>query len=140
MTWEVLPDGTRRSADSRFRKIDDQRYGFDVTRHDPALPLVIDPGLEWSTFLGGSGQDPIGGVRAATRRHGRRVRRHLVELAGLRVAGQQGAFPDTTTAPASSGSTPMAPRWVRDLHRRVAFPASLPRTGHERGGGGGLRR
>ncbi len=65
VTWEVLPDGSRRSAESRFRKIDDQRYGFIVTRHDPALPLVIDPGLQWSTFLGGSGQDPIGGVRAA---------------------------------------------------------------------------
>ena len=65
VTWEVLPDGSRRSAESRFRKIDDQRYGFAVTRHDARLPLVIDPGLQWSTFLGGSGQDPIGGVRAA---------------------------------------------------------------------------
>jgi hypothetical protein len=64
-TWEVLPGGSRRNAASRFRKIDDERYGFEVTRHDPALPLVIDPGLEWSTFLGGSGSDPIGGVRAA---------------------------------------------------------------------------
>lgn len=26
---------------------------------------MIDPGLEWSTFLGGSGSDPIGGARAA---------------------------------------------------------------------------
>ena len=64
-TWEVLPGGARRDADSRFRKIDDERYGFEVTRHDPTLPLVIDPGLVWSTFLGGSGSDPIGGVRAA---------------------------------------------------------------------------
>jgi hypothetical protein len=64
-TWEVLPDGARRTADSRFRKIDDERYGFEVTRHDPTLPLVIDPGLVWSTFLGGSSQDPVGGVRTA---------------------------------------------------------------------------
>ncbi len=65
VTWEVLPDGTRQKAESRFRTIDDRRYGFEVARRDRTLPLVIDPGLEWSTFLGGSGSDPIGGVRAA---------------------------------------------------------------------------
>ena len=39
-----------------FRLIDDQRYGFEVD-HDLGLALVIDPGLEWSTFLGGNDDD-----------------------------------------------------------------------------------
>src|SRR5262249_41105147 len=59
-TWEELADGTRRPVASRFRKIDDHRYGFDVDGRDSSRPLVIDPGLIWSTFLGGSGSDFIG--------------------------------------------------------------------------------
>jgi hypothetical protein len=39
-----------------FRLIDDQRYGFEV-ENDLGLALVIDPGLEWSTFLGGNNFD-----------------------------------------------------------------------------------
>ena len=59
-SWHELPDGRRRFVPSRFRKIDDRRYGFEVDGRDPALPLVIDPGLVWSTFLGGGGPDFIG--------------------------------------------------------------------------------
>ena len=32
-------------------------YGFSVGRHDPARELVIDPGLAYSTFLGGASND-----------------------------------------------------------------------------------
>jgi len=60
VSWEELRDGRRRMVTSRFRKIDDQHYGFDVDGRDPTRPLVIDPGLVWSTFLGGSGPDFIG--------------------------------------------------------------------------------
>ena len=59
-SWEELPDGRRRMVASRFREIDEQRYGFEVDDRDPRWPLVIDPGLVWSTFLGGSGPDFIG--------------------------------------------------------------------------------
>ena len=64
-SWHELPDGRRRVVASRFRKIDDRRYGFEVDGRDPALPLVIDPGLVWSTFLGGSGPDFIGPAASA---------------------------------------------------------------------------
>ena len=60
VSWQVLPDGRRRTVPSRFRRIDAQRYGFEVDGRDPALPLVIDPGIVWSTFLGGSGPDFVG--------------------------------------------------------------------------------
>ena len=62
ITWEELPDGTTRRLESRFRKIDAQRYSFEVPGRDSSLPLVIDPGLEWSTFLGGSNREEVRGL------------------------------------------------------------------------------
>ena len=59
---EVLPSGSTRVVASAFRIIDAHRYGFEVPERNDALPLVIDPGLEWSTLLGGTGNDPVGGV------------------------------------------------------------------------------
>jgi hypothetical protein len=38
-------------------------YGFALgSSYDPRYPLVIDPGIEYSTFLGGSGNDRADGV------------------------------------------------------------------------------
>jgi hypothetical protein len=59
-TWEELPGGDKRFLVSAFKQIDSQRYGFAVSGRDPARALVIDPGLVWSTFLGGSGGDFLG--------------------------------------------------------------------------------
>jgi hypothetical protein len=53
-TWHALSGGERRPVECRYRKIDETRYGFEGKDLDPALALVIDPGLEWATFLGGS--------------------------------------------------------------------------------------
>ena len=60
VSWEELRGGRTRRVPSRFRRIDDKRYGFEVEGRDESRPLVIDPGLAWSTFLGGSGSDFIG--------------------------------------------------------------------------------
>jgi hypothetical protein len=64
-TWEVLPDGTKRSLECRFRILGAQRYGFVAPKRDRSLPLVIDPGLEWSTFVGGSFTDELTAVALA---------------------------------------------------------------------------
>lgn len=61
-TWEVLPGGAKRSIASRFRLIDTQRFGFEAPGRDPSLPLVVDPGLDWATFLGGSGDETVEGL------------------------------------------------------------------------------
>jgi hypothetical protein len=53
-TWEQLPGGKTRPLACRFRRIDARRYGFVAPGHDPAHPLVVDPGLEWGTYVGGS--------------------------------------------------------------------------------------
>jgi hypothetical protein len=64
-TWEQLPDGTTRPLAANFRIIDKERYGFDAPGRDAKLALVIDPGLEWSTFLGGGFPESVYGVQRA---------------------------------------------------------------------------
>jgi hypothetical protein len=96
VTWEEQPDGTMRRLESRFRKIDAQQYGFDVAGRDSSQPLVIDPGLEWSTFLGGSNREEINGLALARDGSGDVV-----------VAGSTWSN-DFPTAPAGSlGSSPL---------------------------------
>jgi len=62
VTWAVLPDGGKRALDCRYVVLDDQRYGFEFAQDVAGLPVVIDPGLEWSTFVGGTGVDFVGTV------------------------------------------------------------------------------
>ncbi|HXG67715.1 MAG TPA: hypothetical protein VNO70_21615, partial [Blastocatellia bacterium] len=65
LTWEELPTGERVPIPCHFRKVDARRYGFAAPRRDPARKLVIDPGLEWSTFLGGGGHEVVQGLALA---------------------------------------------------------------------------
>jgi len=57
MTWHELRTGERQPVDCSYRLLDETHFGFFVEELNPDLALVIDPGLEWSTFLGGSGDD-----------------------------------------------------------------------------------
>ncbi len=51
-------NGRRKEVAGKFALLDEQTYAFAITgEYDPAQPLVIDPQLEWSTYLGGSSQD-----------------------------------------------------------------------------------
>jgi len=44
-----------------FRIIDDRSYGFDISGpYDPTLPIILDPDLAWSSFLGGNDDDRLG--------------------------------------------------------------------------------
>ena len=56
--------GKRVPVDSRYAvKSGGNAYGFALgSSYDPRHPLVIDPGIEYSTFLGGSGSDRADGV------------------------------------------------------------------------------
>jgi hypothetical protein len=64
--WQERPDGTLEELDFSFRRIDKQRLGFEVPGRDPGLLLTIDPGLVWSTYLGGMGGGPsLGDVARA---------------------------------------------------------------------------
>ncbi|HXS93824.1 MAG TPA: hypothetical protein VN736_04410 [Candidatus Limnocylindrales bacterium] len=59
VAYETLPDGSRREVQSAYRLLDARDVAFSVGVHDPALPLAIDPVLDASTFLGGSGDDSV---------------------------------------------------------------------------------
>lgn len=49
--------GARVPVQSRFTLGTDGTYGFAVDAYDASQPLVIDPGLVYSTFLGGTSGD-----------------------------------------------------------------------------------
>jgi hypothetical protein len=49
-----LIGGKRVAVENRYKLEGNGGYGFAVGSYDPRYPLVIDPGLDYSTFLGGS--------------------------------------------------------------------------------------
>jgi MBG domain (YGX type)/Beta-propeller repeat/Bacterial Ig-like domain (group 3) len=56
----------RDRVEGRFVLLAENRVGFAIGAYDPALPLVIDPVLSYSSFLGGSGSDRGFGVAVDT--------------------------------------------------------------------------
>jgi len=53
-------DGARRELRGRYVLHGDHQAGFKLAGHDPSLPVVIDPVITYSTYLGGSGdENPI---------------------------------------------------------------------------------
>jgi hypothetical protein len=58
----LTKDGGKHFVDGRYLVRSDQTVGFKVASHDPAMPLVIDPVLAYSTYLGGNGTDSGNGI------------------------------------------------------------------------------
>jgi len=53
-------DGRETPLDSRFIvDAKTQTVGFQIARYDPQQPLVIDPGIVYSTYLSGSNLDVV---------------------------------------------------------------------------------
>ena len=50
-------NGQRIPVDGGYVVRDSTHVGFQMSHYDPSKPLVIDPVLEYSTYLGGSGTD-----------------------------------------------------------------------------------
>jgi hypothetical protein len=59
-----LIGGERVPVESRYKLLDGDggSYGFAVGAYDPRYPLVIDPGLDYSTYLGGTSFDDSSGI------------------------------------------------------------------------------
>ena len=53
-TWETESDGRVRDVACRFVLLATDRFGFEVPNWTGGTSLTIDPGLIWSTYLGGS--------------------------------------------------------------------------------------
>ncbi|MHC4320207.1 MAG: DUF7948 domain-containing protein, partial [Planctomycetota bacterium] len=64
IAWYELPTGERHPVESRFCTFDERTFGFEAPDLDSKHTLVIDPPLEWSTFLGGD--DDTDGVWKVT--------------------------------------------------------------------------
>ena len=57
-TFYQLDNGNRIPLSGSYRIIGNRTFGFEIGEgYNPALPLVIDPALSYSTFLGGFGGD-----------------------------------------------------------------------------------
>ena len=54
--------GMRTEVLAAFKQLEDGTIGFEVGAYDPGLPLVIDPVLVYSTYLGGSNSDRGGSI------------------------------------------------------------------------------
>ena len=61
-------DRVREEVAGRYTLSGEQEVGFDIAAYDAARPLVIDPVLAYSTFLGGTGEDTA--VEIAVSAHG----------------------------------------------------------------------
>jgi uncharacterized repeat protein (TIGR01451 family) len=55
-------NGSRRVVEARYRRNGAREFGIAVGKYDRALPLIIDPVLAWSTYLGGSDSDAAFGL------------------------------------------------------------------------------
>jgi hypothetical protein len=56
VVYQVV-DGVRREVAASYVLRNRQTVGFEIGGYDRTIPLVIDPVLIYSTFLGGTGQD-----------------------------------------------------------------------------------
>ena len=52
----------RVKVEGHYLLIDSRTAGFEIPAYDPELPLVIDPVISYSTYLGGTGAGAVTGV------------------------------------------------------------------------------
>jgi hypothetical protein len=59
IAWIETSTGEKTPILCRYRLLDAQRYGFEAPGWDGRTPLVIDPVVAWSRFLGGESEDSL---------------------------------------------------------------------------------
>jgi hypothetical protein len=62
LSWEEGPSGERSLVTCRYVLRGEDRFGFEVLGRRPGWTLVVDPGLVWSTFLGGTNSDQANAI------------------------------------------------------------------------------
>jgi Beta-propeller repeat len=61
-----IVEGGRQTIDENFKLLAGNTVGFVVGAYDRSKPLVIDPILSYSTYLGGSDADIVTGIAVDT--------------------------------------------------------------------------
>ncbi len=61
-TTDNLISENKKQVKGRFKRIDNNAYGFVIRNYDKSNYLVIDPQIYWGTYLGGSDMDNAYGV------------------------------------------------------------------------------
>ena len=56
-TWEACGDGETRPLPCRYRILSRTTYGFEVADRSEGTSVVIDPDVEWSTYVGSCDAD-----------------------------------------------------------------------------------
>ncbi|HEX8501557.1 MAG TPA: SBBP repeat-containing protein [Pyrinomonadaceae bacterium] len=116
--------GVRREVAARYVRLGGGALGVGVGDYDKSAPLVIDPVLSYSTYVGGSGFDSGGGV--------------AVDAAGnIYVTGHTSSpdFPTTPGAYRNGNGPPNSDLFVMKLNPRAAGAASLVFSTYIGGGG-----
>lgn len=109
LSYQII-GGRRVPVESRYRLPQgSNEYGFAVGIYDPRYPLIIDPGLRYSTYLGGGGRDQSNG--------------------GVAVDGQGNAYVTGYTLSVDFPTTPGAFQPVRPGSLTIPCPPFL--TGHD---------
>src|SRR5262249_9124068 len=62
VVYALVPGGTHRAVAASFQLHQGDTVGFQVGPHDPNQELVIDPTVNFSSYLGGSGNDSANAV------------------------------------------------------------------------------
>ncbi len=61
LAWQQTADG-RRQVSVRYVRSTAREIGLSLGTYAPGLPLVIDPVVEYATYLGGVGEESVAGV------------------------------------------------------------------------------
>lgn len=92
LTWEADGNGNQQPLACRYLRLAEDRFGFAVPARRAGWSLVVDPGLVWSTFLGGTAFSPDGADAVAVDAQGTTF---VVGRTGMGFPTTPGAF-DTT--------------------------------------------
>jgi hypothetical protein len=58
--WEIGPLHARKELQCCHRLLGERLFGFEVSGHQPAWPMIVDPSLSWSTYLGSATSVGVG--------------------------------------------------------------------------------